>query len=30
MRALAGIWISEKRNLDAAKDLISHAEAVEK
>ena len=29
MRALAGIWISEKRNLDAARALISRAEAME-
>lgn len=30
MRALAGIWISEKRNEDAARSLISRAEALEK
>lgn len=30
MRALAGIWISEERNLDAARALISRAEAMEK
>lgn len=30
MRALADIWISENRNLDAARALISRAEAVEK
>jgi tetratricopeptide (TPR) repeat protein len=29
MRALAGIWISENRNLDAARALISRAEAME-
>jgi Flp pilus assembly protein TadD len=29
MRALAGIWISENRNLDAAKALISRAESME-
>lgn len=29
MRALADIWISEKRNLDAARALISRAEAME-
>ena len=30
MRALAGIWISEGRNQDAAKALIQRAEAMEK
>jgi len=30
LRALAGIWISEGRNVDAAKSLISRAEALEK
>lgn len=30
MRALAGIWISENRNVDAAQALISRAEAMEK
>lgn len=30
MRALAGIWLSENRNLDAARALISRAEAMEK
>jgi predicted Zn-dependent protease len=30
MRALADIWISENRNLDAARALISRAEAMEK
>lgn len=30
MRALAAIWISEKRNEDAARSLISRAEALEK
>ena len=30
MRALAGIWISQDRNVDAANALISRAEAMEK
>jgi hypothetical protein len=30
LRALAKIWISESRNLDAARALISRAEALEK